>query len=185
MDQDLGGTSLPTLRDLHAALATVLRAQERPDEARREEAAARKIDERLAATIPDGELRQEFRRRAGLVNNGNAATRGKPNAAPGGLTTREREVAGYIVVGRSNREIAEALFVSERTVEAHVANILRKLGASSRAAIAASGRAAGNHPRHHVSTGSARGARSPYLAHPKSVVSAIVAALARWQDDRR
>jgi hypothetical protein len=45
---------LPTLRDLHAALATVLRAQERRDEARREEAAARKIDERLAATIPDG-----------------------------------------------------------------------------------------------------------------------------------
>jgi DNA-binding NarL/FixJ family response regulator len=46
-------------------------------------------------------------------------------------------VAGYIVVGHSNREIAEALFVSECTVEAHVANILRKIGASSRAAIAA------------------------------------------------
>jgi DNA-binding CsgD family transcriptional regulator len=53
------------------------------------------------------------------------------------LTPREREVAAQIAAGRSNREIAAALFVSERTVEAHVANILRKLDTRSRAGIAA------------------------------------------------
>jgi DNA-binding NarL/FixJ family response regulator len=46
-------------------------------------------------------------------------------------------VAAHIAAGRSNREIADALFVSERTVEAHVTNILRKLGVPSRAGIAA------------------------------------------------
>jgi predicted ATPase/class 3 adenylate cyclase/DNA-binding NarL/FixJ family response regulator len=53
----------------------------------------------------------------------------------GGLTEREREVAARIAQGESNREIAEALVVSERTVETHVTNILNKLGFESRAQI--------------------------------------------------
>jgi DNA-binding NarL/FixJ family response regulator len=129
--------ALPTLHALHVALAQVLRGQHREDAARHEEAAAREIAERLAETIPESELREAFIRAAGLVIVDRAATHGAPNAAPGGLTRREREVAAHIAAGRANREIAEALFVSERTVEAHVANILRKLGASSRAGIAA------------------------------------------------
>lgn len=48
------------------------------------------------------------------------------------LTPREREVLGLIVAGRTNREIADALFVSHRTATTHVTNILAKLGASSR-----------------------------------------------------
>ena len=52
------------------------------------------------------------------------------------FTPREREVAVYIAAGHSNREIAAELYVSERTVETHVANILRKLGLPSRAGIA-------------------------------------------------
>jgi DNA-binding CsgD family transcriptional regulator len=128
--------ALPATRMLHVALARVLRAQDREDEARREEAAAQAIAQGLAATLPEGALREAFRRAAGLVLDDQAATRGAPDAAPGGLTRREREVAAHIAAGRSNREIAEALFVSERTVETHVANIRRKLGASSRAAIA-------------------------------------------------
>jgi DNA-binding NarL/FixJ family response regulator len=54
-----------------------------------------------------------------------------------GLTTREREVAALVAQGRSNREIGEAMVVSERTVEKHVENILAKLHFSSRAQIAA------------------------------------------------
>ena len=54
-----------------------------------------------------------------------------------GLTPREREVLRLVARGRSNREIGEALFVSPRTVEWHVGNILRKLGLRSRAAVAA------------------------------------------------
>lgn len=53
----------------------------------------------------------------------------------GGLTEREREVARGIARGESNREIAEKLVVSERTVETHVGNILNKLGFSARAQI--------------------------------------------------
>ncbi len=55
----------------------------------------------------------------------------------GGLTTREREVATLIAQGRSNREIADALVLSERTIEGHVGNILSKLGFAARAQIAA------------------------------------------------
>jgi non-specific serine/threonine protein kinase len=50
----------------------------------------------------------------------------------GGLTAREREVAALIAQGKSNREIAEDLVVSERTVESHVSNIMFKLGVQSR-----------------------------------------------------
>lgn len=53
----------------------------------------------------------------------------------GGLTARERQVAAHIAQGESNHEIAEALVVSERTVESHVTNILNKLGFTTRAQI--------------------------------------------------
>jgi DNA-binding NarL/FixJ family response regulator len=54
----------------------------------------------------------------------------------GGLTEREREVAVLIAQGKSNREIADQLVVSYRTVETHVGTILSKLAFSSRAQIA-------------------------------------------------
>jgi len=54
-----------------------------------------------------------------------------------GLTPREREVLALVATGRTNRAIAGALFISERTVARHVANIFRKLGLSSRAAATA------------------------------------------------
>jgi DNA-binding CsgD family transcriptional regulator len=53
------------------------------------------------------------------------------------LTAREREVAALVARGQTNREIAAALVISERTADAHVQNILNKLGFSSRAQIAA------------------------------------------------
>ncbi len=54
----------------------------------------------------------------------------------GGLTEREREVAVLIAQGKTNREIADTLVVSHRTVETHVSTILSKLGVSSRSRIA-------------------------------------------------
>jgi excisionase family DNA binding protein len=58
--------------------------------------------------------------------------------SPGGdaLTARERDVLRLLVEGRSNAEIAGALFVGVRTVRAHVASILAKLGVSTRTAAA-------------------------------------------------
>ena len=48
------------------------------------------------------------------------------------LTEREREVVMQIAAGKSNRQIAEALTISEHTVETHVGNLLRKLDLASR-----------------------------------------------------
>ena len=51
------------------------------------------------------------------------------------LTTREGEVLKLIAEGRSNKDIAELLFISVRTVEHHRANIMRKLGISETASL--------------------------------------------------
>jgi len=53
------------------------------------------------------------------------------------LTSAEREVAERVVDGSTSRQIAEELFISPRTVDAHLAHIYRKLGISSRARLAA------------------------------------------------
>lgn len=54
-----------------------------------------------------------------------------------GLTPRELEVLRVVAAGRTNKEIADELFISQRTVERHVSNIFNKLGVSSRTAAAA------------------------------------------------
>src|SRR5215472_12642733 len=62
---------------------------------------------------------------------------GASATSPGGLTPRERQIVALIVRGRSNRAIAEELVISPATAARHVANILLKLGFSSRAQVAA------------------------------------------------
>ena len=56
---------------------------------------------------------------------------------PPALTRREREVAKLVARGLTNRQIAKELVLSERTVENHVSNILKKLKLSSRSEVAA------------------------------------------------
>jgi DNA-binding NarL/FixJ family response regulator len=58
-------------------------------------------------------------------------------SAAGGLTARELQVLGLVASGKTNRSIAAALGISERTVARHVSNIFTKLGLSSRAAATA------------------------------------------------
>jgi predicted ATPase/DNA-binding CsgD family transcriptional regulator len=51
---------------------------------------------------------------------------------PDQLTSREREIASFVAAGLSNRQIAERLFISRRTVDAHLEHIFGKLGITSR-----------------------------------------------------
>jgi DNA-binding CsgD family transcriptional regulator len=53
------------------------------------------------------------------------------------LSEREREIAALVASGASNPEIADALFLSRKTVERHVSNALAKLGARNRTELAA------------------------------------------------
>ena len=75
---------------------------------------------------------------------------GAPAAAPAGaadggppLTPREAEVLALVAEGRTNRQIGEVLFISEKTASVHVSRLLAKLGASNRAEAAAAARRAG------------------------------------------
>jgi DNA-binding NarL/FixJ family response regulator len=74
---------------------------------------------------------------ANLVTNttGRDPTRSLPSNSV--VSTRELEVAELIARGHSDREIAEQLVLSERTVHTHVRNLLEKLGLRNRAGIAA------------------------------------------------
>jgi DNA-binding NarL/FixJ family response regulator len=56
---------------------------------------------------------------------------------PGGLTEREAEVLRLVASGVGNRQIAEELVLSEKTVARHLSNIFVKIGVSSRAAATA------------------------------------------------
>jgi DNA-binding NarL/FixJ family response regulator len=91
---------------------------------------------RLGARLLDAEVKA-LARRARL----DLASRGAESAeAPAGnppLTPRESEVLALVAAGRSNRQIAQALFISPKTASVHVSNILAKLGVSSRLEAAA------------------------------------------------
>ncbi|RVU22721.1 helix-turn-helix transcriptional regulator [Streptomyces antnestii] len=81
-------------------------------------------------------------RRARLTLNP-AAPRPRTPAEPAdpaqelGLTSRERDVLRLVAAGRSNRQIAEELFISPKTASVHVSNILAKLGVAGRGEAAA------------------------------------------------
>ncbi len=97
------------------------------------EAAERTLAERGALREADAAA-QELRRL------GRRRRRPRPVASATGaaaLSPREREVAALVASGSRNREVAAALFVSEKTVESHLARIYDKLGIRSRTALAA------------------------------------------------
>lgn len=100
------------------------------------EAAAREAE--LARGVMEG-LGSVFQaRRAAVLVDDIARRRNAPQARPDGdLTARQRDILRLIAQGRSDREIAAALGLSEHTVHRHVANILTRLDMPTRAAAAA------------------------------------------------
>ena len=110
-----------------ARLAAVLRAAGRSSDAAAAANAARETARGLRARPLLDEVRL-------------LGTTAAPRAAtgePANLTDREREVLALLVAGRTNRQIAQQLYISEKTVSVHVSNILAKLGARSRTEAAA------------------------------------------------
>jgi DNA-binding CsgD family transcriptional regulator len=97
--------------------------------------AARQLDDEATATL-------EFEAaRATFTTLGAAPDVARVNALvatesrlPSDLTLREAEVLRLVAVGKSNREIAAELFISEHTVARHLSNIFRKIGVTSRSA---------------------------------------------------
>ncbi|HSC02019.1 MAG TPA: AAA family ATPase [Solirubrobacteraceae bacterium] len=115
--------------------------------------ALRRVGE-LKRAVPELELAERTLFEAGALREADAAAqelrrlgwRG-PRRARGGpgsrgsalgsaLSPRELEVATLVAAGKRNREVAAALFLSEKTVESHLARIYDKLGVRSRAALA-------------------------------------------------
>lgn len=131
--------ALPSLLRIHAALGKhYLRFKQRAL-ANTEFEQARAFIHGLAERVPEAGLREQFLRQTRHL---------APPAAPppprqagrrefGGLTERERETVALIAEGKSNREIAAHLVVSDETVKTHVSHILSKLGLRSRTQIAA------------------------------------------------
>ncbi len=81
------------------------------------------------------ELRRLGRRRPRRIRSVGGAGTGT-GTGTAALSAREREVAALVAVGKRNRDVAAALFVSEKTVESHLSRIYDKLGVRSRAALA-------------------------------------------------
>jgi DNA-binding NarL/FixJ family response regulator len=82
---------------------------------------------RAIRSVHDGHLLLASEAAGPLVRSASSATGGIE-----ALTVREREVLSELAKGRSNREIARALNVSEKTVKAHVSSVLAKLGVQDR-----------------------------------------------------
>lgn len=127
--------ALPLLWQIQAILGGFYKSQKETEKSEAEFSEARQTLQKLETYIPDEGLRQAFNRQVleRLPKKRLVSDRQREAEKYGGLTPREREVMRFLSQGRSNREIAESLFLSERTVENHVANILKKLGLDSRA----------------------------------------------------
>ncbi|WP_406203340.1 AAA family ATPase [Kitasatospora sp. NBC_01560] len=131
----------PTGLPYPLALA-LLRAAEAEVVAGRREAGAERLREarKLAGARGDTWLLAEITalaERAGLALTARVAAPAAPAGDSFGLTPRERDVLRLLVRGRTNRQIAEELYISPKTASVHVSNILGKLAVAGRGEAAA------------------------------------------------
>ena len=130
--------AFPLLWQIHRLLGWLYKRQKIIETSEQEFASARRVLQDLATNIHEEQLRTSFLRSTlETLPKERQMTRRQSEAEKfEGLTAREREVAWFLSQGKSNREIAEGLILSERTVENHISNIFMKLGFTSRAQVA-------------------------------------------------
>jgi DNA-binding NarL/FixJ family response regulator len=92
---------------------------------------AHEITHRLGANPMSAEL-AVVARKLHVRLGGSRASAPTTDASAFGLTPREREVLEQLTAGKTNKQIAEALFISASTAGVHVSNILSKLGVATR-----------------------------------------------------
>ena len=109
----------------YAALGTAVRLDRRPTDAREPLRRALELAERCGADALVQRVRSE------LYATG-ARPRTTERSGPGSLTPSERRVAELAAAGRTNKEIAQALYVTLKTVEVHLSSSYQKLGIGSR-----------------------------------------------------
>ncbi len=102
-------------------------------------AALRGVDDEAASVSFEvaEELFQQIGARLEAAHSRSSRTEPAATKLPAGLTEREVEVLGLIAEGKTNKEIADALFLSGKTVSRHLSNIFAKIGVSTRAAATA------------------------------------------------
>jgi ATP/maltotriose-dependent transcriptional regulator MalT len=122
-----GDVYLQALSRWHHAEALVVTADGR-DEAASELAAANQVAARLGAA-PLAAAIADLARRSRLTVPGLIAPRDHVDP----FTPRERAVLTLVAAGRTNRQVGEELYISEKTVSVHLSRIMAKLGASRRA----------------------------------------------------
>jgi DNA-binding CsgD family transcriptional regulator len=111
-----------------AALGSALRRGPHPSEAREPLRRAFEIAGRCGAQPLRELVRSELHAAGARPRRGSLTGRGS-------LTPSERRVAELAAAGHSNRDIAQALFVTPKTVEVHLTSVYRKLGVTTRAAL--------------------------------------------------
>ncbi len=129
----------PLLWRIHLAQGRLARAQGKEEQAEICFAEGRSLLDSLSAdlALSDSTLSQYLRQGAErLLRSTRNPARVVARDQFNGLTPRERDIAAFIAQGKSNKEIAETLVLSNRTVESHISNILAKLSFTSRAQIA-------------------------------------------------
>jgi DNA-binding CsgD family transcriptional regulator len=127
--------SIEAEHDLALALLLAARASPARDQALAHLDEAHRLAVRCGARRTEEEAVRELRRLGRRIGRGGPRAPGATGAAA--LSPRELEIAGLVAQGRTNRDIADRLFLSEKTVESHLTNAFAKLGVSSRAALAA------------------------------------------------
>jgi len=116
-----------------ALCGLALAAERRRDEALAELGEAERSLAEAGARREADAVAREMRNLGARVRR----VRPRPGAGLAALTPRESEIANHVAMGESNRDIARALFLSEKTIESHLVRAFAKLGVHSRSALTA------------------------------------------------